>query len=105
MYDHQFCSSIIRLVVENVSTLPIDFVELTFEDSTRTYLEQALNDDLDAFDMYETEYSLVRKPVFSWEPDKNRKDIPPGKESVILLRCFGKAGWLVCAHSYRQSIF
>lgn len=92
-HAHNLYRSVIRLTVENVSTLPIDFVELAFEDSTRPYLEQAMNGDLDAFDMYETEYSLVRRPVFSWEPDKNRKDIPPGKESVILVKCFGRPGW------------
>ncbi|EJD06035.1 Trs120-domain-containing protein [Fomitiporia mediterranea MF3/22] len=90
VYDGE--TSIIRLTVENVSSLPIDFLDLSFEDSTKAQLEQLLNEDLNAFDTYETEYSLVQRPVFSWEPDKTRKDIPPGKESVILVKCFGKAG-------------
>lgn len=79
--------------MENISRLPIDFLDLTFEDSTKAYLEQTMNEDLNAFDMYETEYSLVQRPVFSWEPDKNRRDIAPGKESAILVKCFGRAGW------------
>ncbi|OCB84083.1 hypothetical protein A7U60_g8755 [Sanghuangporus baumii] len=90
LYDGE--TSTIRLTVENISNLPIDFLELTFDDSTRPQLEQIMSDDSTAFDIYEAEHNLVNKPVFSWEPDKSRKEIASGKESVISVKCFGRAG-------------
>ncbi|KAH8117559.1 Trs120-domain-containing protein [Phellopilus nigrolimitatus] len=91
LYDGEY--SIIRLTVENISSLPVDYLDLLFDDSTKVYSEQALNDsDLNAFDIYETEYSLVNRPVFSWESDKSRKEIAAGKESAIFVKCFGKVG-------------
>lgn len=85
----------IRLIVENISLLPIDYIDLAFEDSTKATLEQMLTCELSAFDTYETEYSLVSRPVFSWDPEYRQKSISPGKESTILVRCYGKSGWYV----------
>ncbi|KAI5122948.1 hypothetical protein M0805_006829 [Coniferiporia weirii] len=91
LYDGE--TSTIRLVVENISALPIDFLGLSFDDSAQTYFEQALNEgDLNAFETYETEYNLVHRPVFSYEPDMSRKEILPGKECTISVKCFGRAG-------------
>lgn len=52
-----------------------------------------MNDDSNAFGKYEAEHCLVHRPVFSWEPEKHRKEIPPGKESVVSVKCFGRTGW------------
>ena len=88
--------TLIRLTLENVSQLPVDYLELTFEDSTKGYAEEILADE-EASDAekYEVEYSLVNRPVFSWSQENCWKEIAPGKESVIDVRCFGKAGWSV----------
>ena len=87
-------SSTIRLTLENVSSLPIDFLRLTFDDSTIPPAQQALVDgELSVFDTYETEYSLVRRPVLSWEPSSHQKLLPPGKEMTLVLKCFGKPRW------------
>ncbi len=48
---------------------------------------------LNVFDSYETEYSLVEKPVLSWDRQTHRQKILPGKEMAVDVKCFGKPGW------------
>jgi hypothetical protein len=80
--------------LENVSSLPIDFLNLTFEDSTTGPAQQALADgELSVFDTYETEYDLMHRTVLSWEGKKNNIEIPPGKKITVTVNCFGKSGW------------
>ena len=87
-------SSPIRITIEDISSLPVDFLELTFEDSTKLYYEQLMNaEEPNAFDTYEAEHSLVHRPVLSWNQQEARRDIGAGQESTITVKCFGKAGW------------
>lgn len=98
--------SSIRITLENVSLLPIDFVHLTFEDSTIIPAQQALTEgDLPVFDTYETEYDLIHRPVFTWDSRRNAHDIHPGEKTVIIVDCYGKVGWYVTRllHSARCS--
>ena len=87
-------SSTIRLTLENVSSLPIDFLRLTFDDSTIPPAQQALVDgELSVFDTYETEYELISRPVFSWSSDLQQTKIPPHRKVTIVITCLGKVGW------------
>ncbi len=82
--------------VENVSSLPIDFLDLSFEDSVKASMEEALtDDDLSVFDKYEMEYSLVHKPVCSWDAKDKNVEIAPGRETAVTVACYGKTGWYV----------
>ncbi|KAJ6496720.1 TRAPP II complex [Mycena vitilis] len=84
--------STIRITLENVSPLPIDFLRLVFDDSTIAPAQQALaNGDLSVFDTYETEYDLLHRPVFSWNRE-DAKDIPPGQKLTVNVNCYGKVG-------------
>lgn len=84
--------STIRITIENVSTLPIDFVKLSFDDNTIAPAQQALADgELSVFDTYETEYELIQKPTFSW--DGQSVEILPGEETALNITCQGKVGW------------
>ncbi|KAG6376171.1 TRAPP II complex [Boletus reticuloceps] len=84
--------STIRLTLENVSALPIDFLTLSFEDSTIAPAQEALADgQLDVFETYETEYDLIHQRAFSWNRDKEIKVIDPGQKIVVSVACFGKA--------------
>ena len=88
------CRAMVRITFENISPMPVDFLDLNFEDSTGIYEQQILSDgELSLFDTYETEYSLVRRPVLSWEPSSHQKLLPPGKEMTLVLKCFGKPRW------------
>jgi trafficking protein particle complex subunit 9 len=78
-----------------VSSLPIDYVRLTFDDSTIGPAQQALADgELSVFDTYETEYELIHRPVFSWSA-KEDKEIAPGARTVLTVACYGKVNWWV----------
>ncbi|TFY82625.1 hypothetical protein EWM64_g1393 [Hericium alpestre] len=76
LYDGEMSS--IRLTLENVSSLPIDFLRLTFDDSTIVPAQQALSEgELSVFDTYETEYELIHRPAFSWNQEQHASTIPP----------------------------
>ena len=71
--------STIRITLENISTLPIDFIHLTFDDSTIGPAQQALSDgDMSVFDTYETEYDLIHRPMFTWDSQRSVPEILPG---------------------------
>ena len=76
-----------------MSRLPIDFLRLIFDDSTITPAQQALAEGtLSVFDTYETEHSLIHKPVLSWD-QKTAKSIFPGQKLTVTVKCIGKVGW------------
>ncbi|KAG1715706.1 hypothetical protein ID866_1469 [Astraeus odoratus] len=101
--------STIRLTLENVSALPIDFLKLSFEDSTISPAQEALSDgELDILEAYETEYDLIHRKVFSWNPDKEFKPINAGRKIVLSVACLGKVGctsgafYISYAHVHRE---
>ncbi|KAG9318507.1 TRAPP II complex [Chiua virens] len=84
--------STVRLTLENVSTLPVDFLTLSFEDSTLASAQEALAEgQLDVLELYETEYDLIHHQAFSQSRDKEVKVISPGQKIVVSVACFGKA--------------
>jgi hypothetical protein len=86
--------STIRITLENVSALPIDFFSLYFDDSTKAAAQQALVDgDISVFDAYETEYDLIHRPMFSWKNRAENSVIGPGQAITVTLTCLGKVGW------------
>ncbi|KAJ3709992.1 TRAPP II complex [Lentinula guzmanii] len=90
LYDGEMSS--IRIRFENISPLPIDFVRLTFDDSTITPAQQALAEgELSVFETYETEYALIHRPVFSWIKNDSVA-IAPGRKVTLTINCFGKVG-------------
>jgi len=79
--------------LENLSNLPIDFLRLTFDDSTITPAQAALAEgDLSISDAYETEYQLINRPVFSWDLEQEDTGIPPEKRVTVTVKCVGKVG-------------
>ncbi|KAF8201813.1 transport protein particle complex subunit, partial [Pholiota molesta] len=90
LYDGE--KSTIRLTLENVSPIPVDFLHFAFEDSTIEPAQKALADgNLSVFETYETEYSLIHNPVFSWDHDES-KSIAPNQNLTLTLGCYGKVG-------------
>jgi len=86
-------TSTIRLTLENVSSLPIDLIRLTFDDSTITPAQQALAEgELSVFETYETEYDLIHRPVFIWDNERDTSRVDPGEKTTVSVKCFGKVG-------------
>jgi hypothetical protein len=82
--------------LENVSSLPIDFLRLAFDDSTMAPAQQALADgDLSVFDTYETEYDLLHRQVFSLDNERDIDEVGPGQKITLTVACRGKVGWWV----------
>ncbi|KAI6022691.1 TRAPP II complex [Pisolithus marmoratus] len=107
LYDGE--KSSIRLTLENVSGLPIDFLKLSFEDSTIASAKEALSEgELDIFEAHEIEYDLVHRKAFSWQYDNDVKITNPGGKIVLSVTCLGKAGCtsgafhVLYAHVHRQ---
>ncbi|KAG5220467.1 hypercellular protein [Salix suchowensis] len=87
--------SSLRMTLENVSSLSVDFLRLAFEDSTMAAAQQALTEGgMSIFETYETEYELLHNPLFTWS-SKSIINIPPNKKHVLAVDCFGKGGWYV----------
>ncbi|KAJ1309581.1 hypothetical protein OPQ81_006354 [Rhizoctonia solani] len=86
----------IRLTVENVSLHPIDFLRMSFDDSTLPALQQALAEgELTVAEAYETEYELVNRPVLKWDldgVDASNMTLSPRQKMPIWVTCFGKEG-------------
>ncbi|KAH9180692.1 TRAPP II complex [Lactarius sanguifluus] len=77
--------STLRLTLENVSNLPVDFLRLSFDDSTIGPAQAALAEgDLSIYDAYETEYQLINRPVFSWDREQEDTEIPAGRKVAIV---------------------
>jgi len=56
--------------------------------------QQALADgELSVFETYETEYELLHRPVFRWNPEKEPSSVAPGRKTVLTIVCSGKVGW------------
>ncbi|PPQ83346.1 hypothetical protein CVT25_003985 [Psilocybe cyanescens] len=90
LYDGE--KSTIRLTLENVSPITVDFLHFAFEDSTIEPAQKALADgNLSVSDTYETEYNLIHRPVFSWDQDE-AKTIAPNHNLTLTLECYGKVG-------------
>lgn len=84
--------SVIRLTLENVSHLPVDFVRLAFDDSTVAFAQQALSEgEMSVFETYETEYNLLHRPLFSWNKDELQA-VAPGQKTTLNVVSYGKAG-------------
>ncbi|TFK29959.1 hypothetical protein FA15DRAFT_677283 [Coprinopsis marcescibilis] len=93
LYDGERSS--IRLTIENISDHPVDFLRLAFDDSTISPAQQSLQEgNLSVFETYETEYSLINSPVFSWDSSEG-KTIAPNQNLTLNVQCFGKVG---CTH-------
>lgn len=81
------------MVLENISSLPVDFVRLAFDDSTIAPAQQALSEgDLNVFDTYETEYELIHRPMLSWDAASSRH-VASGERTTLAVQCLGKVGW------------
>ncbi|KDQ07911.1 hypothetical protein BOTBODRAFT_139417 [Botryobasidium botryosum FD-172 SS1] len=100
--------STIRFTLENISTIPVDFVKFTFDDSTILPAQTALAEgELSVAEAYETEYDLVHRPVFSRVPPVSEQlDIGPGKQVIVDVSCLGKprctSGVVQISYSYAR---
>jgi len=85
--------STIRLVLENSSSTPVDFIKLSFDDSTAREAQAVIAEgELSPEHAYELDWDQLHQPALTWEnPDEN--SIQPGGRVTLLVKCLGKVGW------------
>lgn len=86
----------ISIQVENIGNIPVDFITLSFTDST-TIHPKPINPELPTEEQYEIELYTKGTPVFSWEGSKGNQigkkvDLPPGGRTEIIVHVYGKQG-------------
>ncbi|KAG0291097.1 hypothetical protein BGZ96_005499 [Linnemannia gamsii] len=91
--------TVVRLTLENIGAVPVDFVTLTFSDTTSqmaagntNHYGQASNGaELSAEDAYELELFLKKTNVFSWNREVECH-IPVGGTREVKVELLGKRG-------------
>nr|CAG8537919.1 7314_t:CDS:10 [Entrophospora candida]CAG8549502.1 2812_t:CDS:10 [Entrophospora candida] len=79
--------------LENVGKTPVDYISISFHDSTIADAQAILNSsDIPAEEAYEMELYAHKQPVFFWEQTDKELNISPGNEWVLNLNVFGKRG-------------
>ncbi|GAA6044610.1 hypothetical protein JCM8097_006453 [Rhodosporidiobolus ruineniae] len=90
LYDGEI--STIRIGLENTSSSPIDFVQLSFTDSLSASTQAFLaENDLPAVEAYELEAENIHRPVFKWSGSTSTS-IAPGASYILEVQCRGKMG-------------
>lgn len=87
----------IDIELENIGNIPVDFISLTFSDSTTTN-PLPINPELPTEEVYEVELFTKGTPVFSWEgsgkevakASGKRINLPPGEKWNLQVNVFGK---------------
>ena len=84
--------STIRITVENTSSVPVDFIKLSFEDSLSAAAQSVIAEaELSPQHAYELEWDMLNRPVFQWDCETGMR-IPAGGRSTIVVSCLGKVG-------------
>ncbi|KAI8647021.1 TRAPP II complex [Parasitella parasitica] len=88
----------ISIQVENIGNIPVDFLTLSFTDSTTVH-PKPINPELPTEEQYEIELYTKGTPVFSWEGSKadsnqigKKINLPPGENTEIVVNIYGKQG-------------
>ena len=88
-------SRIIPITLMNKSSENVDFIMISFTDSTTSLLQATIeNKDLSPSDLYETEYLAYHRPALRLAATvENRKlSLSPGSELSLPVEVFGKPG-------------
>lgn len=93
-------TSTIQITLENASPIPINYLKLSFEDSTvRAATRIAQDNELGAEEAYELDWDVRNRSVFTWENpvtlgagEGEEGLIIPGGRKVLKIKCLGKVG-------------
>lgn len=93
---HPLSRTIIHLTLENTSRVPVDFLNLTFEDNLKRRNDALLDEgNLSETETYEMERDATDRPVLQWDRPAEGIMIAPGQRGHLRIKCFGKPGWYV----------
>ncbi|KIR54356.1 hypothetical protein I315_02836 [Cryptococcus gattii Ru294] len=97
---HNGETSTIQITLENTSSIPINYLRLSFEDSTVRAATGIVQEcELGAEEAYELDWDVRNRNVFTWENpvtldagEGEESLIIPGGRKVLKIRCLGKIG-------------
>lgn len=97
---HNGETSTIQITLENTSPIPINYLKLSFEDSTvRAATRVMQENELGAEEAYELDWDVRNRSVFTWENpmtlgagEGDECLIVPGGRKVLKIKCLGKVG-------------
>ncbi|WVQ72946.1 hypothetical protein IAR50_002508 [Cryptococcus sp. DSM 104548] len=93
LYDGE--RSEIQIVLENSSSVPIDFVKLSMEDSTAREAQEIIAEgELTPEQAYELDWDQQKRPVFVWINTQAPGEvfIPARGRATLTVKCLGKVG-------------
>lgn len=81
----------LRVTLENTSTLDIDWLRLSFSDSnsesTKSYLAET---EASSIEVYEIEQEAAERPVLSWAQPTSSVTIAAKSTKILEIVCTGK---------------
>ena len=84
---------VFSVTLQNLSDTPVDFIQCSFQDSTQEPLQKALNNrDATPTELYEYEWTLLRKQALRLRDDGKPRLIQPRGEATFEFEMLGKAG-------------
>ncbi|ODN75626.1 hypothetical protein L198_08156 [Cryptococcus wingfieldii CBS 7118] len=93
LYDGE--RSEIQIVLENSSSVPIDFVKLSMDDSTAREAQEIIAEgELTPEQAYELDWDQQMRPVFVWSNTQAPGEvfIPARGRATLTVKCLGKVG-------------
>lgn len=90
----QYLRTVIHLTLENTSSSPVDFVNLSFEDNLDSRATALLDGGaLSETETFELEQDTLDRPVMLWTPPEDGMTIASGQRQSLRIKCRGKVGW------------
>jgi hypothetical protein len=85
-------TSTIKITLENTSSVPVDFIKLSFEDAVSREAQNILAEgEVPPEKAYDLDNDSIQRPVFSWDSTADI-NIPAGGRTTINIQVLGKVG-------------
>lgn len=80
--------------MENTSSTPVDFINLSFEDNLKHRANALLEEGgLNETETFALEQDTLERPVMWWKMPDEGTSIGPGQRQSLRIKCRGKVGW------------
>ncbi len=100
--------SILRITLENSSPVPVDFIKLSFDDSTVREAQAIFAEgEIPPEQAYELDHDLKDRPVFRWDEGESEGGwtglVAPGGRTTLTIRRTGQGRLVSLARSLYQA--
>lgn len=93
LYLTTLLSTTLKLTLENISDVDVDFIDIKFSDNSTEDLLSAIEEQQISLDeTHEMEYTLAHEPVFRPCADVSTMNIPARGRAIVEINCYGRVG-------------